>query len=106
MYQLQKLHHWQHMRWATVTLQLETLEEITVSCQQAGVKVFVLTELIKVCLHAVGPRHRADEPGLQERAPLVDQTAVSSIIVLFFYEGGVKTKHSFFISSMLLSLPL
>lgn len=45
--------------------------------------LFVLTELIKVCLHAVSPRNRADEPGLQEGAPLVHQTAVASIIILY-----------------------
>lgn len=48
-----------------------------------------------MCLHAVGPGHRADEPGLQEGAPLVDQTAVTSVVILFFGKGGVDTKIQF-----------
>lgn len=39
-------------------------------------------------LHAVGPRHRADEPGLQEGAPLVNQTAVASVVILYQRRGG------------------
>lgn len=33
-------------------------------------------------LDAVGSRHRADESGFEERAPLVHQTAVSAVVVL------------------------
>lgn len=47
-----------------------------------------------MCLHAVGPGHRADEPGLQEGAPLVDQTAVTSVVVLFFGKGGGGHKNT------------
>lgn len=42
-----------------------------------------LTQLIKVRLDAVGSRHRADESGFQKRAPFVDQTAVSAVVVLW-----------------------
>lgn len=55
----------------------------------------VLTELVEVCLHAVGPWHRADEPGLQKGAPLVDQTAVASVIIL---HGRVEKQNSFSIT--------
>ena len=41
-----------------------------------------LTELVEVRLDAVCPGHRADESGLQERAPLVHQTAVAPVVVL------------------------
>lgn len=56
--------------------------------------VFLLTELIKVCLHAVRPWHRADEPGLQEGAPLVHQATVSPIIVLFTTQKSFSITHS------------
>lgn len=71
-----------------------------ISLNYRAVKAFLLTELIKVRFHAVGSGYRADEPGLQEGAPLVDQTAVTSIVVLF--ERG---KHSFSISSSLILFP-
>lgn len=49
-----------------------------------------------MCFHAVGPRHWADEPGLQEGAPLVDQTTVTSIVVLLReIEGGGGHKTQF-----------
>lgn len=59
-------------------------------------RVFVLTELIKVRLHAVGPWHRADEPGLQEGAPLVHQATVSPIIVLFRTQRSFSITHTCF----------
>lgn len=43
----------------------------------------ILTELVEVRLHAICPWNRADEPSLQEGAPLVHQTAVSSIVILY-----------------------
>ena len=39
-------------------------------------------------LDPVRPRHGADEPGLQEGAPLVDQTAVTTIVILRGGGGG------------------
>lgn len=42
----------------------------------------VLTELVKVGLDAILAWHRADQPCLQECAPLVDQAAVAAVIVL------------------------
>lgn len=48
----------------------------------------LLTELIEVSLNAILARHRADQPRLQERAPLVDQAAVAAVIVLGDKGGG------------------
>lgn len=50
---------------------------------------FTLTQLVKVRLDAVGSRHRADESGFEERAPLVHQTAVSAVVVL---RGGMTRR--------------
>lgn len=41
-------------------------------------------------LDAVGPRHGADEPGFQERAPFVHQAAVSAVIVLSGEDAAVS----------------
>lgn len=41
-----------------------------------------LTELVEVCLNSIGSRHRADEPGLQEGAPLVHKAAVAPVVIL------------------------
>ena len=48
-----------------------------------------LTELVEVRLNPVRPGHGADEPGLQEGAPLVDQAAVTTVVILRG-GGGVK----------------
>lgn len=41
-----------------------------------------LTQLIKVGVAAVGPRNRADQPGLQERRPFVYQTSLAAHVIL------------------------
>lgn len=43
---------------------------------------WVLTELVEVGLDAILAWHRADQPCLQECAPLVDQAAVAAVIIL------------------------
>lgn len=68
-------------------------------------KVIALTELIKVCLHAVGPWHWADEPGLQKGAPLVNQAAVASIVVLYLRERRHRTVSPSLIAHILHCLP-
>lgn len=52
-------------------------------------------------LHAVCPWHRADEPGLQEGAPLVHQATVSTVVVLFMTQKSFSITHShiFFLPS-------
>lgn len=41
-----------------------------------------LTELVEVRFNSIGSRHRADEPGLQEGAPLVHKAAVTPVVIL------------------------
>lgn len=41
-----------------------------------------LTELIEVRFNSIRSWHRADEPGLQEGAPLVHKAAVAPVIIL------------------------
>lgn len=57
--------------------------------QTGKYEVVTLTQLIKVRLDAVGSRHRTDESGFQKRAPFVNQTAVSAVVVL---RGGMTRR--------------
>lgn len=41
-----------------------------------------LTQLVKVCVDAVGPWYRADQSGFDEGAPLVHQHSLASNIIL------------------------
>lgn len=41
-----------------------------------------LTQLIKVCIAAVGPRNRADQASLQECRPFVHQTSLAAHVIL------------------------
>lgn len=41
-----------------------------------------LTQLIEVCVDAVGSWYRADQPGFDEGAPFVHQHSLASNIVL------------------------
>lgn len=46
-------------------------------CMQSG-----LTQLVKVGVAAVGSWHRADQTGLEECGPLVDQTPLATHVIL------------------------
>lgn len=46
-------------------------------------------------LDAIVPWHRADEPRLQECAPLVDEAAMAAIIILEVWAGSqIRSTHS------------
>ena len=48
-----------------------------------------LTQLVEVGLDPVDSRDRADEPRLEERAPLVHQATVATVVIL---QQGGKTE--------------
>lgn len=49
---------------------------------ESKVRVVCLTELVEVRVDAVRSGYRADQPGLDERAPFVHQNSLASDIIL------------------------
>lgn len=41
-----------------------------------------LTQIIKICVDAIRPWHRADQSGFEERGPFINQHPLSTYIIL------------------------